>query len=83
MSAMKEKKSVKVLIKLLNLFIFFNLNFRKNDNLTYYKKKVISGDSKSPLMTTKLPLLPNSGDKITSIWWLLIIGCKCQIAATF
>jgi hypothetical protein len=44
---------------------------------------VFSGNSKSPLMTTKLPLLPNSGDKVAATSWLLIIGRNCQIVATF
>jgi hypothetical protein len=34
-------------------------------------------------MTTKLPLLPNCGDNVAAIWWLLKVGRNCQIAATF
>ena len=39
------------------------------------KKMVISGDFKLPLMTEKLPLLPNSGDKLP-----LFSGC-CRLDA--
>jgi hypothetical protein len=42
-----------------------------------------SGDPKSPLIASKLPLLPNSSNKVAAIRWLLMVRRNCQIAATF
>ena len=44
---------------------------------------VFSGDPKSPLIASKLPLLPNSSDKVAAIRLLLMVRRNCQIAATF